>query len=115
MDGIDTADTIEQNRRLRRTMRDLVALSTLPAIWAGLSTEGILDSLCNALFNTLSLDLIYVRVGPSSGNGVLEVARSGHQPNGFPVEKISAALARLVNVDDPERPSTIPDPFGNRE
>ena len=31
----------EDDRCLRRAMRDLVALSTLPAVWIGLGPEGI--------------------------------------------------------------------------
>ena len=43
-------------------MRDLVALSTLPAVWAGYAPEGMARSLAEILLNTLSLDLVYVRV-----------------------------------------------------
>ena len=43
-------------------MRDLVALSTLPAVWAGYAPEGIAESLADILLDTLSLDLVYVRV-----------------------------------------------------
>ena len=57
-----TENAIEENRRLRRTMRDLVALSTLPAVWTGLGPEGIARSLADVLFATLSLDLIYIRL-----------------------------------------------------
>ena len=53
---MDPANALEENRRLRRTMRDLVALSTLPAVWTGLGPEGIARSLADVLLNTLSLD-----------------------------------------------------------
>jgi hypothetical protein len=66
-------NAIEENRYLRRSMRDLVALSTLPAVWTGLSPDGIARSLADVLLNTLSLDLIYVRLEGLAGGGVLEV------------------------------------------
>ena len=47
----------DEVHRLRNTMRDLVALSTLPAVWAGYAPEGIAKSLAEILLNTLSLDL----------------------------------------------------------
>ena len=53
----------EENRRLRRTMRDLVALSTLPAIWIGLSPDHIAASLAEILTRTLGLDCVLVRLG----------------------------------------------------
>ena len=43
---------VEENRRLRHTMRDLVALSTLPAIWSGLGNDGIASSLCDVLMRS---------------------------------------------------------------
>lgn len=38
-------DLVEENRQLRRTMRDLVALSTLPAVWSSLERDAIVRSL----------------------------------------------------------------------
>ena len=58
---MDTSENaLEENRRLRRTMRDLV-LSTLPAVWTGLGPEGIVRSLADVL-NTLSLEFVFVRL-----------------------------------------------------
>ena len=57
MDSEENA--IEESGRLRRTMRDLVALSTLPAVWTGHGLDGIARSLADVLLHTLSLDLIY--------------------------------------------------------
>ena len=70
----------EENRRLRRTMRDLVALSTLPAVWTGLAPDGIARSLADVLLNTLSLDFIYVRLTARAGEEAVEVVRSKRSP-----------------------------------
>ena len=111
--SMDTSENAtEENRRLRRTMRDLVALSTLPAVWTGLGPDGIARSLADVLLNTLSLDLIYVRLAGSAGEGVVEVVRSKHGPDAAHVEAVRAALAPLLRPDRAEPPATIPDPFG---
>lgn len=101
----------EENRRLRRTVRDLVALSTLPAVWTGLGPDGIARSLADVLLNTLSLDFIYVRLTPRPGEGAVEVVRSKHSAV-VHVEAVRASLAPLLNADQTEPPATITDPFG---
>lgn len=47
---------------LRRTMRDLVALSTLPALWAGYDTRSIAGSLGDVLLKILDTDFVFVTV-----------------------------------------------------
>ena len=93
-------------------MRDLVALSTLPAVWTGLGPQGIARSLADVLLNTLSLDLIYVRLAGPSGEGAVEVARSQRRPDVAHDEAVTAAVAPLLKADRAEPPATIPDPFG---
>jgi PAS domain S-box-containing protein len=111
MDPTDNA--IEENRRLRRTMRDLVALSTLPAVWIGLGLDGIARSLADVLHNTLSLDLIYVRLAGHDGEGVIEVVRSRLGRDSAKVEIVRPALAPLLARDHGGTPTTIPNPFGS--
>jgi PAS domain-containing protein len=103
---------VEENRRLRQTMRDLVALSTLPAIWIGLGPEGIARSLADVLLNTLSLDVIYVRLKGQAGEGVVEVARSRHGPLAADVEAVRNSLAPLLESESSDSPATIADPSG---
>ena len=69
---------LEENQRLRHTMRDLVALSTLPAIWIGLSTERIAASLAEVLLHTLAVDLVYIRLTGRPGERVIEEFKSDH-------------------------------------
>ncbi len=104
-------NAIEENRYLRRSMRDLVALSTLPAVWTGLSPDGIARSLADVLLNTLSLDLIYVRLKGLTGGGVVEVVRNKHGSDASHVEAVKASLASVLR-DRSDSTSTIPNPFG---
>ena len=105
------ANAIEENRRLRRTMRDLVSLSTLPAIWIGLAPEGIARSLAEVLFNTLALDLIYVRLA-GVGGGPVEVVRTRRRSDPTQDEAVKASVAGLLKADETESAMTISDPLG---
>src|SRR4051812_8821931 len=107
---MDPANALDENRRLRRTVRDLVALSTLPAVWTGLGPEGIARSLADVLLNTLSLDLIFVRLAGLHGEGNVEVVRSNRRPDPD-AESLKESLAPLLLPDNGEPPSTIPHPF----
>jgi PAS domain S-box-containing protein len=102
-------DVVEENRRLRRTMRDLVALSTLPAVWFGLPVDGIARGLADVLLNTLSLDLIYVRLSPLRG-GTTEVARSRQRRN-VGVDEVRALLDPALSADPTTQPVVIANAF----
>ena len=52
----------DEARSLRRTMRDLVALSALPAVWAGYQPRQVAEGLADVLLSTLRLDLVYLRL-----------------------------------------------------
>src|SRR5438874_3626935 len=70
----------DETRTLRRTMRELVALSALPAIWAGYRPVQVAEGLVDVLLSTLSLDLVYIRLpGPAEGQAI-EVARASGAP-----------------------------------
>lgn len=60
-------DKLSEPQELRRCIRDLVALSTLPAIWKDYSSLQIADSVAAALLLMLNADVIYVSV-PGLGN-----------------------------------------------
>ena len=110
---MDSAENLlEENRRLRRTMRDLVALSTLPAVWTGLGVEGIARSLADVLLHTLSLELIYIRLAGLTGEGAIEIVRSKHPSQVIDGEAVKLAVAPLLKTDHGGLPASIPDPFG---
>src|SRR5258708_34008152 len=68
----------ESNREsvaLRTALRELVALSTIPAAWVGREPPVIAAGLADALAGSLRLDFAFVRLcGPRSGAAV-EVTR----------------------------------------
>ncbi len=101
-------DAVEDNRRLRRTMRDLVALSTLPAVWIGLPVAGIVRSLADVLLHTLSLDVVYLRLA-SPTEKTVEVARTKHRDRAIDVEQVRAHLDQALTSDG----GSSPVPIGN--
>src|SRR2546422_8903366 len=54
-------------------MRDLVALSALPAVWAGYQPRQVAEGLADVLLKTLRLDLVYIRLRGQTGGQEIEV------------------------------------------
>ncbi len=102
-------NVVEENRRLRRTMRDLIALSSLPAVWIGLGPDGIVRSVAGVLLDTLALELVYIRLAGPAGEGAVEVIRSKRGADAAHLDAIRSSLTWLP--DRTESPATIPDPF----
>jgi len=73
--GIHSLD----NQRLRRYLRDLAALTALPAVWGSRDRPRIAESLAEVLGKVLHLDLIYVRLEGTAGQDTVEVVRFGQQ------------------------------------
>ena len=61
----------DELQALRRGLRDLVALTTLPVVWTGRKPVDIVESLADVLLNTLSVDFVYVRVQGALGETAL--------------------------------------------
>ena len=95
---------------LRRCVRDLVALSTLPAAWSHTTPLGIVESLAEVVLRILHLDLAYVRI-PKAGGGMLEAGRTRRsaaaQGRGAELGRLVAAHIRF---DAAAQPGSIPDP-----
>src|SRR5437868_14069166 len=69
--------------RLRRAIRDLVALSTVPAAWVGREPAAIVTGLADVLINSLYLDFAFVRLCVPNGDAAVEIAR-GSASQTFP-------------------------------
>src|SRR5260370_13708748 len=68
---------------LRRALRVLVALSTIPAAWVGREPSTIAAGLADVLVGSLQLDFAFVRLCDPKGGGAIEVTR-GHAWKAFP-------------------------------
>src|ERR1700724_575280 len=106
----------DEAANLRLAMRDLVALSALPAVWSGYDLEGILASLAEVLQITLALELVYVRSpgrasagaqgGPASA---VETARyaSGAAGGGALAEWLRDAFSPTAAIPHPAGEGTL--------
>src|ERR1700746_100562 len=62
--------------RLRRALRDLVAVSPVPAVWgAAKEPPAIAAGLVDVLVNALYLDFAFVRLCDPTGGAAVETAR----------------------------------------
>src|SRR5437899_9121433 len=68
---------------LRTALRELVALSTIPAAWVGREPPIIAAGLADVLVGSLHLDFAFVRLCDPKGGAAIEVTR-GNALKGFP-------------------------------
>src|SRR5262249_34266981 len=86
--------------RLRRALRDLVALSAIPAAWVGREPLDVAAALGDVLVGSLYLDFAFVRLGSPNGGATVEVTR-GDAWKVFPewLERYVAAVGRFARVE----------------
>src|SRR5258705_13939072 len=75
-----TVDTDPDVVRLQRTLRDLVALSAVPAAWVGREPPDIAAGLAELLTVSLRLDFSFVRLCDPNGGASVEIARGNAGP-----------------------------------
>src|SRR5438128_1783297 len=61
--------------RLRTALRDLVALSTIPAAWVGREPSAVAAGLADVLVGSLYLDFAFVRLCDPNGGAAVDVTR----------------------------------------
>lgn len=69
------ADTDADILRLQTALRDLVALSAIPAAWTGRQPPAVAAGLADALIALLQLDFVFVRLCYPDGAGAADVTR----------------------------------------
>src|ERR1700759_4379780 len=85
-------DGLSEPQELRRCIRDLGALSTLPAIWKDYDSRQIADSVAAALLSMLNADVIYVSVPGLRDEYAADVMRTGQTVN----SRSSGHIARVL-------------------
>src|SRR4051794_1173896 len=70
--GVDTDPDV---LRLQAVLRDLVALSAIPALWVGTEPRAVATGLADALVELLRLDFVFVRLSDPDGAGAVDVTR----------------------------------------
>jgi PAS domain S-box-containing protein len=70
-------ENLSDPQELRRCIRDLVALSTLPAIWTGYGPQQIADSVAAALVSMLNADFVNVSLPEERDRSRIDVIHPG--------------------------------------
>ena len=78
-----TIDPSAEIHSLRATVRDLLALSTIPEVWVGREPSAIATDLADLLIGSLGLDFAFVRLCDPTGGHLVEVTR-GNSWKAFP-------------------------------
>jgi PAS domain S-box-containing protein len=97
----------DQNVALRAALRDLVALSTIPAAWVGREPGAISAGLADVLVGSLCLDFAFVRLCDPKGGTAVEATR-GNTWRAFPdwLEGHGRPLSRREIIPDVGGPGT---------
>src|SRR2546421_9796043 len=94
-------------------MRDLVALSALPAVWAGYQPRQVAEGLADVLLSTLRLDLIYLRLPGQAEGQEIEVARTAGRPTATDeTRNIGRALAPCLEGGTADSAPSFLNPAG---
>jgi C4-dicarboxylate-specific signal transduction histidine kinase len=97
----------DENLRLRAALRDLVALSTIPAGWIGIEPRTIAAGLADILAESLCFDFAFVRLLDTTGGATIDVTR-GRATRQF----LDWLQAQLSTLDQSLRKQIIPNVVG---
>ena len=97
----------DENLRLRAALRDLVALSTIPAGWIGIEPRTIAAGLADILAGSLGFDFAFVRLLDPTGGLTIDVT-SGCATR----EYLDWLQAQLSTLDEFLRKQIIPNVVG---
>jgi C4-dicarboxylate-specific signal transduction histidine kinase len=97
----------DENLRLRAALRDLVALSTIPAGWIGIEPRTIAAGLADILAGSLGFNFAFVRLLDPTGEVTIDVT-SGHGTGDF----LDWLQAQLSALDAPLRIQVNPNIIG---
>jgi signal transduction histidine kinase/CheY-like chemotaxis protein len=95
----------------RRVLRDIVALSTLPAMWLGAPPLRIAESLAAALQTTLQTNLVFVALKTGTRKGVVTAAQTGRYHSDPELgEHLAPSILAWASCHDPDEFLAITDP-----
>ena len=98
------AAALEQGREVPdNALRDVVALSTLPAIWTGAEPLRIAESLAASLFTMLDPEFVYVSFVLSDSSQPVSIAQTGrYETDQALAEQIGPTVLDWSRAHDPD-------------
>jgi DNA-binding CsgD family transcriptional regulator len=103
------ADDLSDPRELRNYIRDLIALSALPATWKAYEPQRIAESVAAAMIAMLSPDFVYVSLPGTSNHPSGEITHVNPQ---MTLGLVNAAKSILRRAELGSFEQTITDPSG---
>jgi signal transduction histidine kinase len=95
-----------------RCLGDIVAITTLPAIWSGAEPQRIAESLAAALFTTLCPQLVYVSLAQGSDRPPVAVAQIGiDETSPELAARFGPVILEWARSRDPDELFVVPSPF----
>jgi PAS domain S-box-containing protein len=96
-----------------RHLRDLVALSTLPAVWHGAEPLRIAESLAASLFTTIEAEFVFVGFADGTGAPAISVAQTDrHHTDSGLAAQLALIIFQWAKAHDPDELLRIPNPCG---
>ena len=89
-------EELSDPRELQRCVRDLVALSTLPAIWKDFDLKQIAESVAGALLSILNADFVHIACPGPADEPLIEITNAGKGIANGSVGAIRAALHKAL-------------------
>jgi PAS domain S-box-containing protein len=107
---------IEEIKRLRGCINNLISVLTLPAIWNNYESSQIVSTLLDVLLGMLRLDFVYARLSDAMDGSPIEFVRVA-QPRNLSAQpqEVGRVLDRWLTVSPPTSPTSplvVPNPVG---
>ena len=109
MQGVEA---LSDPAELRRCIRDLLALSALPAILKTYDPHQIADSVAAALVSMLDAEFVYISARGKRNDPVIEIALTDKRSAGDSLEAIRATLREILLAPSSEQTMAVSNPIG---
>jgi PAS domain S-box-containing protein len=105
-------EALSDPTELRRCIRDLLALSALPAILKTYDPHQIVDSVAAALVSMLDAEFVYISLRGKRNDPVIEIARTNKRAAGDSLGAIRATLRETLLAPSSEQTLAVANPIG---
>ena len=102
----------DDTQTLRRCIRDLLALSALPALWKSLDARQIAESIAEALVSMLDAEFVHIMLPPQAGEPVVEVTRIRDPAAADSLNAIHRAVVKSLAGQSLDATAEVPNPLG---
>ena len=106
--------SLDEIRRLRECINDLISVLALPAMWTGQEPAHIVSTLLDVLIGVLRLDFAYARLKDLAGEAPIEMLRLAQSTNlTVSLQGISHVLEPWLGDDPQKWPLLVRNPIGD--